>query len=248
MSLWRRPTVLLLLVMLTLGLTGWVAVAKAPMPGDLWLAQRTQSVPGLNTLAAAVNWAGDLRWMPAVAFVAWWMWRARSGGWRRVAILGLVLLLLQSGSQILKGAVDSPRPSAADGIVVDRLRGDSGFPSGHVYGDVLTYGALAILAPRALPPVPTAALRVVAMAVILTAGWARVYVGAHWPSDVLGGYLWGALAVTAFEAATSVLLDSRRGAAGARMSPDPPRAIDESIDREADVRIQPSPSVEDSEA
>jgi membrane-associated phospholipid phosphatase len=29
--------------------------------------------------------------------------------------------------------------------------------------------------------------------VIMLMGPARVYVGAHWPSDVLGGYLWGSL-------------------------------------------------------
>ncbi len=31
------------------------------------------------------------------------------------------------------------------------------------------------------------------LALILLTGYGRILVGAHWPSDVLGGYLWGGL-------------------------------------------------------
>lgn len=35
------------------------------------------------------------------------------------------------------------------------------------------------------------------LALILLTGYGRIYVGAHWPSDVLGGWLWGATLLTA---------------------------------------------------
>ena len=37
------------------------------------------------------------------------------------------------------------------------------------------------------------AAAIVCLALILLTGYGRILVGAHWPSDVLGGYLWGAL-------------------------------------------------------
>jgi membrane-associated phospholipid phosphatase len=47
------------------------------------------------------------------------------------------------------------------------------------------------------------AVRAVSFGVLLSMGFQRVYAGAHWPSDVLGGYLWGglilALIIGAFE-------------------------------------------------
>ncbi|GBD22956.1 hypothetical protein HRbin29_00603 [bacterium HR29] len=248
MNVPRVPLALLSLVVAAVGLSVWVGLVHAPLPGDVWLARRTQSIGGLDTLAEAVNRAGDLRWLPGGAFFAFWVWRERRGHPWRPAVLGFALLLLQSGSQLLKEAIDSPRPTAGYGLVIDRLRGDPGFPSGHVYGDVLTYGALALLAPCVLPRAPAVAIRLAAAAVILPAGWARVYVGAHWPSDVVGGYLWGALALATVAMLAARLLRSRLVAPDARMSADTPRAIDESIDRAAVVRIQPSPPAEDNEA
>lgn len=239
---------LLVLVLVTVALTAWSGLEKAPLPGDLELARRTQSVDGLGTLATAVNWAGDLRWAPAVLFFAWWAWRdRRNGRWRGPALLGFALLLFQGGSQVLKEVVDSPRPAAEHGLAIDRLRRSAGFPSGHVYGDVLTYGALATFAPRALPPRAAVALRVLAFAVVLPAGWARLYVGAHWPSDVLGGYLWGALALAAVVALGGRGSHSRRDDADARMTPDTPRAVDGFIDRASEVAKKPAPPVEERE-
>ena len=70
-----------------------------------------------------------------------------------------------------------------------------GFPSGHVYGDVLIFGVLAVIAPVVFGRTAGAAARVLCLAVIVLAGPARMVIGAHWPSDVLGGYLWGATAL-----------------------------------------------------
>jgi undecaprenyl-diphosphatase len=125
-----------------------------------------------------------------------WLWR-RSGGTKLVelAVAVLVAVPLRLGSDFLKGVVESPRPTASAGLTVEHRIPSYGFPSGHVYGDVLVLGLACVFAPLWLPrrvvPVGRGAL----LLIIVCAGAARVYVGAHWPSDTLGGYLWGATAL-----------------------------------------------------
>ncbi len=61
------------------------------------------------------------------------------------------------------------------------------FPSGHAGAALVAYGALALLA-RDFGRYQQPAL-VLAAAVTLATGFGRVYLGVHWPSDVLGGWL-----------------------------------------------------------
>lgn len=69
-----------------------------------------------------------------------------------------------------------------------------GFPSGHAFGAVLFFGLVWWLAPMlARSRLACRAVRALALRLILATGYSRVLVGAHWPSDVIGGYLWGLL-------------------------------------------------------
>lgn len=61
------------------------------------------------------------------------------------------------------------------------------FPSGHAGTAMVTYLALASAVPTRFKALAWA----IALALILGTGWGRVYLGVHWPSDVLAGYLLG---------------------------------------------------------
>jgi undecaprenyl-diphosphatase len=77
----------------------------------------------------------------------------------------------------------------------DRVTGSAvvSFPSGHVMGAVLLYGLLFAMAGRFENAILRNGLRLFSAAVLLTVGYARLWEGAHWPSDVLGAYSLGFL-------------------------------------------------------
>jgi undecaprenyl-diphosphatase len=173
-----------------------LAAVHDTLPADTAIASWAQGLafPG-QTLADAVRSITFTQLLLAGgAVIALLLWLR---GFRREALIfaaGLVILpLLQFG---IKEMVARPRPTeATEGIV--ELRGSFGspsFPSGHVMSSTYFYGFLAYLA-AALPLLTPAraALATLSCAVLLLAGPANVWLGVHWPSDVLGGYAWGAV-------------------------------------------------------
>ena len=80
----------------------------------------------------------------------------------------------------------------------------SGFPSGHSFSAVLCFGLLAyLLAPQLPSRFWKVAVTLVAVLIILYIGFSRVYVGDHYPTDVLAGYAlgiaWAGLVYTSVE-------------------------------------------------
>lgn len=180
-----------------------VHLHPSPQPGDVWLTKAVQRVDALDQNAGWVNEAGDWRAIPLVAAAALAAigWRAGGGGPARGRVRAEALVafalaaVLLVGSGRIKALVESPRPGPADGLRVEGTWGDFGFPSGHVYGDVVVYGAMAVLAAAWVHPRGVPLARALLVAVITLAGPVRVVVGAHWPSDTLGGYLFGGAAL-----------------------------------------------------
>jgi membrane-associated phospholipid phosphatase len=106
----------------------------------------------------------------------------------------LVLRLL--GTQ-LKPLFGSPRPTADLVTIVGTFDG-TGYPSGHALTASTMALGLAVLAWRNIPSRRLAIGCIVVLAALaLLIGWARIWSGAHWASDVLGGYLFGVAIVAA---------------------------------------------------
>ncbi len=113
-----------------------------------------------------------------------WLWRRSA--WREMGGAALSFLGAVSSNAALKLFFARPRPSVFVPLVVEH---SYSFPSGHSVAAMSLYGFLAVMLWRRQR-------RVWAM---LAAAWpflvalSRVYLGVHYPSDVLGGLAYGAL-------------------------------------------------------
>ncbi|MFI9586481.1 phosphatase PAP2 family protein [Streptomyces sp. NPDC052236] len=134
-----------------------------------------------------------------VLFVVAW-WRARPGDPRATAVAVLAPLATATGyvvSELLKSAVDEERPcrtvaGAVASLVPCPAPGDWSFPSNHA----AIAGAAAIALALAWPRI---ALLTVPMALLMA--FSRVFVGVHYPHDVLVGLTVGGVVAALFVAA-----------------------------------------------
>ena len=109
-------------------------------------------------------------------------------------VLAAAALALRTTNPWIKEIIASPRPSPELVRVAENATSDPGsygFPSGHAMGTVLLYGCMIYIAHRTIrSPRLRVAIQGAALAAIVITALSRIYSGAHWPSDVLGGLLW----------------------------------------------------------
>lgn len=138
-----------------------------------------QFSPALDTLFKAVTTLGaEQAFLLLLPLIFWCVDK------RRGARLALLLMLSAYLNQALKTLFDQPRPSP-DRVKVLAEETSPGLPSGHAQNSGVIYGFLAaqVRQPRAW---------IAAGLIAFSVGLARVYLGVHFPSDVLGGWFVGA--------------------------------------------------------
>jgi undecaprenyl-diphosphatase len=112
---------------------------------------------------------------------------------RRAATAMLLLVSIGGGtllSLMLKAFFERARPDVVPPLVdVASLS----FPSGHAMLSAVTYLTIAVILTRVTPsPLQRAYVVAVAVAMTLLVGLSRLYLGVHYPSDVLAGWCIGA--------------------------------------------------------
>jgi membrane protein DedA with SNARE-associated domain len=148
----------------------------------VYSAMATLRNPLADRLMAALATLGDAQvLLPAIgAVMAWLLLRRRwiaAGYWLAALCFGWAL------TAGLDAWIDMPRPPGApDGF---------GFPSIAVTMATIALGFFAVLIARALPGRRRVWPYVVGGALVTTIGFARLYLGAHWLSDIVGGVLLG---------------------------------------------------------
>jgi membrane protein DedA with SNARE-associated domain/membrane-associated phospholipid phosphatase len=170
----------------------------------------------LTAIMRNVTWLGSSYVLVPVLVVATVVLargpRRRAIGWLWAAYGGAVVLYA-----LAKPLVHRLRPPAAD--LIGHATGLS-FPSGHATQAIATWGMLATVLAAGRSRRAGAWLFAAATVVVLLVGVSRVYLGAHWLTDVLAGY---ALGGTWLALLVALQLRRRRRAEAPPARPGPPR-------------------------
>jgi len=130
------------------------------------------------------GWYAAIMVVPAV-ILTWWL----LGGLPGITILAAGVI--SPINDAFKLAINRPRPTPEQVNIIGTNHG-SGFPSGHTFFATIFLGILAYLLFTSLR---SRSLRWLSLMVLILlaflVGISRIYLGAHWPSDVLGGYVIG---------------------------------------------------------
>ena len=182
-----------------------------------WFHQRR--TPALTTAMELITSLASTTWVTSVGIVsALVLWRKKCS--YRLLALVLVLPGGMALDFLLKIAFRRQRPSFTDSFLI--FQGYS-FPSGHTMAATLLYGLLAAFAVIALKAWRWRVAAVLgAFVMVLLVGFSRVYLGAHYLSDVLGaaaaGLTWLALALTAVDSLRRRRASEDNSSAGGRAS------------------------------
>ncbi|MFF9571897.1 phosphatase PAP2 family protein [Streptomyces sp. NPDC014685] len=177
------------LALLVLVAARWSPLMAADRTVAVSLHRRAVTEPGLVHVNRILSdWVWDpwtMRILIAVAVVAlWWQGARLLAGW--VAVTSLLSTLLQQG---LKAAVGRERPQWPDPVDSAHY---AAFPSGHAMTATVSCGLLLWLLHRhGTGGGPWWTALVVASVSVIGVGLTRLYLGVHWMSDVLGGWLLG---------------------------------------------------------
>ena len=199
---WHNAGVLVALLIVILAIWAFTAlvgnvVAGDTLPFDEWA---VRSLRRENDLSKPVgpDWLAeisrDLTALGGVAFlslltfvVVGYLWLRKMYG-----AMWLVLLATSGGvlaSTLLKNVIDRPRPNVVPHLSMVYT---SSFPSGHSMLAAVVYVTLGSLLGRFVPQRPLKAyFLLVGLLLTFLVGVSRVYMGVHYPTDVLAGWAAG---------------------------------------------------------
>ena len=199
MTLFSNVTLKHVGILLALSITGaicYLAATYETFPGDMGALERFQTFrsPGLDTAALTSTAIGSF-WVAigSIVVLSAILWLARM----RADALTVLLVLIPEGLNLaLKEIVGRPRPEEL--FLLIAAPGNLSFPSGHAVHAFLLLGLLILIMGKVMQALwLRRSIQGLLVFSILACGASRVYLGVHWPSDVLGGYLVGGFSMWA---------------------------------------------------
>ena len=171
-----------------------VAGAVAGGPGNSWDVGAMRAMVGLRSA-----WPGVIPWVVALtnlgaapvtlgatAIASLTLLRRAPAA---TLLLALTVLIERSLVDAFKDWIGRPRPS----IGAIGLPHSLAYPSAHAANSMTAFLAIALIA---APPAYRRPMLMGAVVLSIAVGLSRIYLGVHWPSDVIGGWALGLLAVT----------------------------------------------------
>jgi membrane protein DedA with SNARE-associated domain/membrane-associated phospholipid phosphatase len=190
-------TMLLLFIQLAASIVGGERFANADI--SIFKMMRSIRNEPADELMITLTMFGD--WIAIVALslamLAWLVWRR---AWRAAVALVAVVAISKLFVVVIKDWMQRPRPLELAG-----LPEAFSFPSSHATMATVCFGVLAVLAGQSLGRWGRAIAFTLAFMASIVVGYSRIYLGAHWLSDVLAGLLFGAVMTAAFGVAVEAM-------------------------------------------
>jgi undecaprenyl-diphosphatase len=198
---WAYLIVMALVILI--GAFVFFTIAEDILEGDPSLAadratyvfMRGLRTPAGDAVLTAVTELGDSMMVTTMGVVvaAWLIWRR---AWRALVFWALAVAGGSILNTAIKLALHRTRPTDLYHAGWDVFS----FPSGHSTTNAVLYGFLAVLIGRELPKHLRLPLACITASFVALIAFSRLYLGAHWLSDVMGGLAFGSawVAVLAF--------------------------------------------------
>jgi membrane protein DedA with SNARE-associated domain/membrane-associated phospholipid phosphatase len=152
-----------------------------------FLAERRS--PEATTIMRGITFLGGSIVALGIMTVAIVVDRVKTRGFRQPAFLAFCLVGALGLSPVIKLIVQRHRPELSPVADV----GGYAFPSGHATTSMIVFGALAFVLTRRLSWGTNVWIWSAAVAAAFLIGFSRLYLGVHWPTDVVGGWMLGSL-------------------------------------------------------
>ena len=144
--------------------------------------------PYLTQYFVAVTHIGDVYGYLAALIICISLFLLVFKNWKFVLQLGVVMVLALSSNVILKKVINRSRPEIEHLVTVETLS----YPSGHAMTAMAFYGFLIYLFYRFdINKLLKYSVILLLTILIISIGISRIYLGVHFPSDVVGGFIAG---------------------------------------------------------
>lgn len=163
------------------------------------LMRETRNAPA-DEIMTVITMMGDTLVMVALslAILGWLIWHK---AYRAAYAAGIVIVSAKLFELALKAGIQRARPSELTYAGVELFS----FPSGHATMAAVTFGILAVLVSHSMGRWGRALVYATCAVVVVMIAYSRVYLGAHWLSDVVAGLLFGTVMMAAFGVAIEAI-------------------------------------------
>ncbi|MGH2749507.1 MAG: bifunctional DedA family/phosphatase PAP2 family protein [Actinomycetota bacterium] len=187
-----------------------------------WLAEHRE--PEVTAAMRFITFFGGSLVALAIMTVTIVVTYVKTRAYRHPAFLAFCLVGALGLSPVIKLIVQRPRPDFSQAIEI----GGYAFPSGHATTSTIVFGALAFVISRKQSWRTDVWIWAAAGMMSFLIGFSRLYLGVHWPTDVIGGWALGFLWIAVAGVVTDLAWDlgePRRAAQQSEESQEPERAI-----------------------
>jgi membrane-associated phospholipid phosphatase len=142
--------------------------------------------PVLDRIMLSITSLGDPEFVVAIIILSagWLLWRRQLAEVTILTLACLGALILNQGMKLL---FTRPRPTLWPSLLHET---SFGFPSGHALGSVVLYGLLAYFY-AVYRPHHAKRIYFCSALLIGSIGFSRLYLGVHYPTDIVAGYITG---------------------------------------------------------